>query len=70
MKIEALMAKTETYWAGKKAADIVKIAQESRALATQVATAAKSGKFDQADEAFQKMNLRCNACHDLHPEKR
>ena len=70
VKIEALMAKTETYWADKKAADIVKIAQESRTLATGVATAAKAGEFDQADEAFGKMNLRCNACHDLHPEKR
>lgn len=70
VKIEALMAKTETYWAEKRAADIVTIAKESRVLATKVATAAKAGTFDQADEAFQKMNLRCNACHDLHPEKR
>ena len=70
VKIEVLMAKTETYWAGKKAADIVKIAQESRTLATAVATAAKAGQLDQAEEAFVKMNARCNACHDLHPEKR
>ena len=70
MKIEALMAQTEAYWAEKKAADIVTIAQESRALATQVATAAKAARYTQADEAFQKMNARCNACHDLHPEKR
>jgi hypothetical protein len=70
VKIEALMEKTEAYWTGKHAADVVKIAQESRALAREVGAAAKAGKYDQADEAFGKMNARCNACHDLHPEKR
>jgi hypothetical protein len=70
VKIEDLMAKTETYWAGKHASDIVKIAQGSRALATEVAADARTGKWAQADAAFGKMNARCNACHDLHPEKR
>jgi hypothetical protein len=49
--------------------DIVKIAQESRTLASGIA-AAKAGKIDDATEAFAKMNARCNARHDLHPEKR
>ena len=70
VKIESLMAKTEAYWAGKRASDIVKLAQQSRALATQLSAAAKAAKLDQADAAFTKMNANCNACHDLHPEKR
>jgi hypothetical protein len=70
LKIEALLAKTEAYWASKQANDVVKIAQDSRALAKQIAAAAKAGKVGQAEAAFETMNARCNACHDLHPEKR
>lgn len=70
IKLEAILAKTEAYWAAKHADDIVAIARESRALATAVATAAKAGKFEAAADANTKLNGRCNACHDLHPEKR
>jgi hypothetical protein len=61
---------TAPTWKAKQADDIVRIAQESRALATSIAAAAKAGKFDQATEASGKLSGRCNACHDLHPEKR
>jgi predicted nucleic acid-binding Zn ribbon protein len=69
-KLEELMGKTEQYWAGKHADDIAKLAQESRALAKQVAVAAKARSATRASTAFEKMNKTCNACHDLHPEKR
>jgi hypothetical protein len=69
-QIEELLARTQAYWAAKHADDIVTIARESRTLATAVATAAKAGQFDRATEAAAKMGARCNACHDLHPEKR
>ena len=69
-KIEKILAQVESYWAAKHADDVVKIARESRTLATAITTAAKSGRIDEAKEAFAKMNARCNACHDLHPEKR
>ena len=68
--IEKILAQTEYYWAAKHADDIVAIARESRTLAAAVATAAKAGRFDRATESFAKMGARCNACHDLHPEKR
>ena len=70
LKIEELLGKTETYWAGKHADDIVKLAKEVRALANQVADAARAARWTQAETAFGSMNGRCNACHDLHPEKR
>ena len=57
-------------WAAKRADDIVTIARESRALATAIVTAAKAGQFDRATDAAAQMGARCNACHDLHPEKR
>jgi len=69
-KMEALMAQTQTYWAAKHQDDIVRIAQDARALAKQIADLSKASRFDQANEAFNRMNARCNACHDLHPEKR
>jgi hypothetical protein len=70
IEIERILAQTQAYWAAKHADDIVTIAQESRTLAAAVATAAKAGRIDQAAEASAAMSARCNACHDLHPEKR
>jgi len=69
-KLQTLMARTEGYWTSRHADDIVKLAQESKALAGDVARAAKAHKLDQATEAFGKLNTTCNTCHDLHPEKR
>ena len=69
-KLEDLMGKTEQYWAGKHADDVVKLAQESRTLAKQVAAAAKARSLTRANAAFEKLNKTCNTCHDLHPEKR
>jgi tRNA C32,U32 (ribose-2'-O)-methylase TrmJ len=69
-KIEEILAQTQAYWAAKHADDIVKIARESRTLAAAIAAAAKAGKIDQAMDTFATMNARCNACHDLHPERR
>jgi len=70
VKLEGLMGRTGDYWAAKKQADIVKLAQATRALAAQLAADGKAGHLDQAAQTFQKMNASCNACHDLHPEKR
>ena len=61
---------TEDYWSAKKQADIVKLAQASRALARQLAADGKGGKFAAAATTFARMNASCNTCHDLHPEKR
>jgi ABC-type transporter Mla subunit MlaD len=69
-KIEGFMAKTEAYWAAKRAADIVKLAQTARALSKDVASAAGGNRIVLAQGAFDKLNTTCNACHDLHPEKR
>ncbi len=69
-KIAELMALTEQYWSKKKAADIVKLAQQTQVLARQVATTAKNRNLAGANAAFAQMNATCNACHDLHPEKR
>lgn len=69
-KLESLMAKTEGYWAAKKATDGVRLTKEARAQASQAAAAVKAGNMSAAGEAFEKMGATCNACHDLHLEKR
>ena len=70
VKLEALMGRTEAYWAARKQADIVTLAQATRRLASQLAADGKAGKLEQAAGSFEKMNASCNTCHDLHPEKR
>jgi hypothetical protein len=70
VKIESLMAKTEDYWSAKKAADGVRLSKEARAHASQAATAVKAGNLAAAGEAFDRLSASCNACHDLHLEKR
>jgi len=70
LKMEALMGKTQAYWAAKKQADVVTLAETARALAKQLATEGKASQFDAAAKTFADMNRTCNACHDLHPEKR
>jgi hypothetical protein len=69
-KIEALMQKTEGYWTAKKANDGVALTKEARALASQAAAAAGKGSLADAGGAFEKMTAKCNACHELHLEKR
>lgn len=68
--LESLMAKTEGYWTAKKVADGVKLAKEAHGLATQAASLFKSGNMKGAQDSFDKMGASCNACHDLHLEKR
>lgn len=69
-KIEELMQKTEAYWTVKKANDGVTLTKDTRALASQAAAAAAKGSFGDASAAFDKMTAKCNACHELHLEKR
>lgn len=69
-KIEQLMANTEQYWTQRKAADGTKLARDSRTHAQQGAAAAKGGDLPKAGNAFEAMSASCNACHELHLEKR
>ena len=69
-KIEQLMQKTEAYWTAKKANDGVVLTKETRALASQGAAAAAKGSLAEAGAGFEKMTAKCNACHELHLEKR
>ncbi len=67
-KLEALMARTEDYWAARKSADGVTLTKAARASAAQGAAAAKKGDLAAASTAFDAMGASCNACHELHLE--
>jgi hypothetical protein len=69
-KIEGLMQKTEVYWTAKKAADGVALTKDARVLASEAAAAAAKGSLGDAGSGFEKMTAKCNACHELHLEKR
>lgn len=69
-KLEVFMGQTEVYWTAKKAADGVTLAKEARALAAQALAAAKTNDLKTAQGPFEKMGTTCNACHELHLEKR
>jgi hypothetical protein len=69
-KLDAILVRTEHYWAAKHADDIAQLARSSQTLAKEIGTAAKAGKMPQASDAFTKLSAECNTCHDKHPEKR
>lgn len=69
-KLERYMGQTEAYWGAKKQADGVTLSREARASASQSLTAAKANNLTAAKDAFDRMGVTCNSCHDLHLEKR
>jgi len=69
-KMTKTVQEVKQFWAAKKMADIVKLADASLAALDAMNKLVSSGKVDQSEEAFQKINDTCSACHDAHPEKR
>jgi 5'-deoxynucleotidase YfbR-like HD superfamily hydrolase len=63
-------AQEETYWRKAKQDEAVKLAKENLAASKYISAAAKIGNFDQALQAYSKLDATCRGCHDLHPEKR
>jgi cytochrome c556 len=48
----------------------VRLSKDARAQAAAAAAAVKAGRMTDAGAAFDKMGATCNACHDLHLEKK
>ena len=69
-KLESLMARTEDYWAARKSADGVKLTKSTRASAAHWSAGANIGDLGGAWNAFDAMGVSCNACHELHLEKK
>ncbi len=69
-KLESFMALTEDYWTVRKSVEGVRLAKASRASAAQASASAKKGDLAAASTAFDAMGISCNACHELHLEKK
>jgi len=69
-KLAKAGAQEASYWKAAKQDDVFKLATDNLEAARRIALSAKAGKFDQALQAYDRLEITCRACHDLHPEKR
>ena len=69
-KMTKIVQETKQFWAAKKMADIVTLADASLAALNEMSKMAAAGKMDQSKAVYQKIGATCSACHDVHPEKR
>lgn len=57
------------YWRQRNAADAVKLSEDGKAAAAELASAAHAGDAEKAAAAFTKVGGTCRPCHDAHREK-
>ena len=57
------------FWRQRNAADAVKLSEDGKAAALELATAAHANDSDKAKTALSAMNNTCKSCHDAHREK-
>lgn len=57
------------FWRQRGAADAVKWAEQGKAAALQLATAAHAGESANAAAAFETLGGTCRGCHEKHREK-
>jgi cytochrome c556 len=68
-KISDAFAQVAAYWTSKNAEDAVKLSNDGKAAADELAAAAGSGDSAAANAAFKKIGGTCGACHSAHREK-
>lgn len=57
------------FWRQRNAAAAVKLSEEGKAAAAELASAAYSGNAEKADAALQTLGATCNSCHEARREK-
>ena len=57
------------FWRQRNAADAVKLSEEGKAAALELATAAYSNDAEKAKSALDALNTGCKSCHDAHRER-
>lgn len=68
-KIGAAYENMIGYWRQKNAADALKLSEEGKAAAVELASAANAGDAEKAEAAFKKVGGTCRPCHEAHREK-
>jgi hypothetical protein len=67
-KMTKIILDAKKFWADQKQADVVKMADDTLAAAANMTAVAKAkGDFK---AAYQKLDLSCQQCHNVHPENR
>lgn len=69
-KMTAILKETKQFWAGRKMADVVRLADENLAALGEMTKMAGSGKMEKAQAAAELISTTCSACHNIHPEGR
>ena len=57
------------FWRQRNASDAVKLSEEGKAAALELASAAHSGDEAKAAAAYKRVGGTCRPCHDAHREK-
>jgi cytochrome c556 len=68
-KIGAAYENMIGFWRQRNAADAVKLAEDGKAAAVELASAAKGDDDAKAAAAFTRVGGTCKPCHDAHREK-
>lgn len=68
-KIAAAYDNMIGFWRQRNAEDAVKLSEEGKVFAAELASAAHAGDEAKAAEAFKKVGGTCKPCHDAHREK-
>jgi hypothetical protein len=68
-QIAVLYDEMKGFWSKRNFSDAVQWADEGKAAAAALATAAKAGDATKADTSFGALNGTCRSCHTAHREK-
>ena len=68
-QIAALYGEMKGFWTKRSFDDAAKWADEGKAAAMELASAAKAGDAAKADASFAALNGTCRSCHTAHREK-
>lgn len=68
-KLANVYTEMHEYWSKRSAADAVKLSEEGKTAATELAAAAKAGDAEKAAAAYKAFGGTCRGCHDAHREK-
>ena len=68
-KIAALYTELREFWVKRNVADAVKSAEDGKAAALQLASAAKAGDAEKGEASFKALSGTCRGCHMAHRER-
>ena len=68
-QLAELYESQKAFWVERKTDDAIKLSDDGRAAAVQLAAAAKSGDAQAAAAAMKNLGGTCRGCHTAHREK-